>query len=98
MQIDLPAVKGQVAVTRTATGAAMVISRLAATSPVTVIASTEGYEVRLDGFVAPQEAPIELSAGLGKSSSAQATVVISVVDAASGEVLQTAALRSNVPN
>jgi anti-sigma factor RsiW len=97
VQVDLPEVKGQVVVAGTAAGP-VVISRLAATSPVTVIASTEGHEVRLDGFVAPQEAPVELSAGLGKSSSARPIVVISVVDAASGTVLQTASLRPNVPN
>jgi hypothetical protein len=97
VQIDLPEVKGQVVVAGTATGP-VVISRLAATAPVTVIASAEGHEVRLYGFVAPQQAPIELSAGLGKPSSTQPIVVISVVDAASGAVLQTATLRTDVPD
>ena len=76
----------------------VVISRLAATSPVTVIATADGHEVRLYGFVAPQQTPIELSAGLGKSSSTQPIVVIKVVDAASGAVLQTASLRVDVPD
>ena len=97
VRIDLPAVKGQVVVAGTATGP-VVVSRLAATSPVSVIASSEGHQVRLDGFVAPQEAPIELSAGLGMSGSAQPVVLISVVDAVSGAVLQTASLRPNVPD
>ena len=70
VQIDLPEVKGQVVVAGTATGP-VVISRLAATSPVTVIATADGHEVRLYGFVAPQQTPIELSAGFGKSSSTQ---------------------------
>lgn len=95
VQIDLPVVKGHVVVAGTRTGP-VVTSRLAATSPVTVVASTEGHEVRLDGFVAPQDAPIELSAGLGKSGTAQPIVVISVVDATSGAVLQTASVRADV--
>jgi anti-sigma factor RsiW len=94
--VDLPAVKGQVSVAGTATGP-VVVSRLAATSPVTVIASSEGHQVRLDGFVAPQEAPIELRAALGQSGSAQPIVAISVVDAVSGAVLQTASLYPAVP-
>ena len=61
VRIDLPSVTGQIVVVGTATGP-VVVSRLAATSPVSVIASSEGHQVRLDGFVAPQEAPIELSA------------------------------------
>jgi hypothetical protein len=97
VQIDLPQVRGEVAVAGTATGP-MVVSRLAATSPVTVIASAEGHEVRLDGFVAPQETPIELTAGLGRSRSAQPVVLVTVVDTASGAVLHTASLRPNVPN
>jgi anti-sigma factor RsiW len=97
MRIDLPAVKGHVAVAGTATGP-VVVSRLAATSPVSVIASSGGHQVRLDGFVAPQEAPIELSAGLGQSSSAQPIVVVRVIDAVSGAVLQTASLHPNVPD
>ncbi len=97
VQVDLPDVKGQVAVTGTATGR-VVISRLAATSPVTVIASSEGREVRLEGFVAPQDAPIELSADLGKSRAERPIVVIRVVDAATGAVLQTTSLRPEVPN
>jgi len=97
VQIDLPVVKGQVVVAGTRAGP-VVTSRLAATSPVTVIASTEGHEVRLDGFVAPQDAPIELSAGLGKSGTAQPIVVISVVEAATGAVLQTASVRADVPD
>jgi hypothetical protein len=97
MWIDLPTVQGQVAVAGTATGP-VVVSRLAATTPVKVIASSDGHQVRLDGFVAPQEAPIELSAGLGQSSSARPIVEISVIDAASGAVLQTASLRPNVPD
>jgi anti-sigma factor RsiW len=96
MRIDLPAVKGQVVVAGAATGP-VVVSRLAATSPVTVIASSEGRQVRLDGFVAPQEAPIELRAALGQSGSAQPIVVISLVDAVSGVVLQTASLHPDVP-
>jgi anti-sigma factor RsiW len=95
--IDLPVVKGQVVVADSRTGP-VVVSRLAATSPVSVIASSEGRQVRLDGFVAPQEAPIELSAGLGMSGSAQPVVLVSVVDAVSGAVLQTAILRPNVPD
>jgi hypothetical protein len=62
-----------------------------------VIASSEGHQVRLDGFVAPQEAPIELRAALGQSGSAQPIVAISVVDAVSGAVLQTASLYPAVP-
>jgi hypothetical protein len=96
LRIDLPAVQGQVVIAGTATGP-VVVSRLAATSPVTVIASSEGRQVRLDGFVAPQEAPIELRAALGQSGSAQPTVVISLVDAVSGVVLQTASLHPDVP-
>ncbi len=42
VRIDLPAVKGQVVVAGTATGP-VVVSRLAATSPVSVIASSEGH-------------------------------------------------------
>jgi hypothetical protein len=95
--IDLPEVKGQVSVAGTATGS-VVVSRLAATSPVTVIASSEGHQVRLDGFVAPQEAPIEQSAGLGQSSSARPIVEISVIDEASGAVLQTGSLRPYAPD
>jgi hypothetical protein len=97
VRIDLPAVKGEVFVAGTATGP-VVVSRLAATSPIAVIASSEGHQVRLDGFVAPQDAPIELSAGLGRSSSARPVVVVSVVDATSGAVLQTASVRTNVPD
>lgn len=96
LRIDLPQAKGEIVVASSAQGP-LVISRLAATAPVTVIAKSDGHEVRLDGFVAPQDAPIELSAHLGKSSSAQPVVAIQVVDA-SGAVLHTAALRPNVPN
>lgn len=96
VRIDLPSVRGQVVVAGTASGP-VVVSRLAATSPVTVIARSDGHQVRLDGFVAPQEAPIELRAGLGQPSSAQPIVVITVLDAASGAVLQTASLRTSVP-
>ena len=96
LRIDLPQLKGEVLVAASA-GGPVVISRLAATSPVAVIASTEGHEVRLDGFVAPQDAPIELSAHLGKTRSAQPVVAIKVVDG-SGTVLHTAALSPNVPN
>jgi hypothetical protein len=95
LQVDLPEVKGRVVVTGTTTGP-VVVSRLASTSPVTVIASAAGKEVRLHGFVAPQEEPIEMSADLGRPGSTQPIVVISVVDAASGAVLQTATLRTDV--
>lgn len=96
VQIDLPTVKGQVVVAGTAAGP-VVTSRLAATSPVTVIARADGREVRLHGFVAPQQAPIELSADLGKPGSMPRIVIISVIDATSGAVLQTAPLSTSTP-
>jgi anti-sigma factor RsiW len=96
LQIDLPTVKGQVVVAGTAAGP-VVTSRLAATSPVTVIASADGHEVRLHGFVAPQQRPIELSAVLEKSGSMPPIVIISVIDEASGAVLQTEPLSTGRP-
>lgn len=97
LQIDLPQVKGQVALAGSA-AAPVVVTRLAATSPVEVIATLDGREVRLDGFVAPQEAPIERTASLGAANPAHSIVEIRVIDAASGAVLHTAALSPNVPD
>lgn len=97
VRIDLPQAKGEIFVAQSTAGP-VVVSRLAAVAPVTVIASAGGHEVRLDGFVAPQDAPIELSAGLGKPGSAEPVVAITVVDTASGAVLHSTALRPTVPN
>jgi len=98
LQIDLPQVQGQVALAGSV-AAPVVVTRLAATSPVAVVATLEGREVRLDGFVASQETPIERSAGLGVAQSTDPVVVeIRVVDAVSGAVLYRAALRPNVAN
>jgi hypothetical protein len=97
LEIDLPQVKGQVTLTGSA-AQPVVVSRLAATTPVAVVARMEGREVHLDGFVAPQDAPVELRAPLGRASSADPVVEIRVIDAASGAVLHTAALHPNVPD
>lgn len=96
LRIDLPQVKGQVALSGPAE-APFVVTRLAATAPVQLIASLDGKEVRLDDFVAPQSAPIELSAGLGKPDSAVPLVKITLIDMDSGSVLLTAVLSPNVP-
>jgi anti-sigma factor RsiW len=97
VRIDLPQVKGQVALDGSAE-APLVVTRLAATAPVQLIASLDGKEVRLDDFVAPQSAPVQLSAGLGKPESAVPLVKITLLDMASGSVLLTAVLSPNVPN
>jgi hypothetical protein len=97
LQIDLPQVKGQVTLTGSA-AQPVVVSRLAATTPVAVVARMEGREVHLDGFVAPQEAPIEMSARLGTAGAAGPVVEIRVIDMVSGAVLHAAALRPNVPD
>lgn len=95
LQVDLPQVKGRVTLTGSA-AQPVVVSRLAATTPVEVIARMEGQEVHLDGFVAPQDAPVELSARLGTARSTDPVVEIQVIDTVSGAVLHAAALHPNV--
>jgi anti-sigma factor RsiW len=97
LRIDLPQVQGQVALSGSAE-APLLVTRLAATAPVQLIASLDGKEVRLDDFVAPQSAPVQLSAGLGASASAVPLVKVTLIDMASGTVLLTAVLSPNVPD
>lgn len=92
IDVSLPQVRG--AITLEGTAASPVVqTHLAATQPVRVIARSAGREVRLDGFVAPQDAPVEMSAGFG----ADAPIDVEIIDVASGSVLQTARLHTTMP-
>jgi hypothetical protein len=97
VDVDLPGVKG--AITLEGTAAAPVVqTHLAASRPIEVVASSQGRSVRLAGFVAPQDAPVEMSAGFGAGVDAAAPIDVLVIDATTGAVLQTARLHSSVPN
>lgn len=92
IDVSLPQVHG--AITLEGTAASPVVqTHLAASQPVRVIARSAGREVRLDGFVAPQDAPVEMSAGFGTD----APIEVEIIDVASGSVLQTARLHTTMP-
>jgi hypothetical protein len=97
VDVDLAGVKG--AITLEGTAASPVVqTHLAASRPIEVVASSQGRSVRLAGFVAPQDQPVEMSAGFGAGVDAAAPIDVLVIDATSGAVLQTARLHSSVPN
>ena len=78
--------------------APVVVAELTAQRPVQVIARLDGEEVRLAGFGALQQElrPLRAPFGRRNGDTAPARVEVSVVDAASGTVLQTTVLRPSV--
>jgi hypothetical protein len=77
--------------------APVVVAELTAQRPVQVIARLDGKEVRLAGFGALQQESRPLRAAfVRRNDEAPANVQVSVVDAASGTVLQTTVLRPSV--
>jgi hypothetical protein len=97
VDVALPGVQGVITLEGTA-AAPVVQTHLASTRPIEVVASSQGRSVRLAGFVAPQDEPVEMNAGFGAGVDAAAPIDVLVIDAASGAVLQTARLHSSVPN
>jgi len=97
VDVDLAGVKGAISLEGTA-ASPVVQTHLASSRPIEVVASSQGRSVRLAGFVAPQDEPVEMSAGFGAGVDAAAPIDVLVIDATSGAVLQTARLHSSVPN
>jgi len=75
-----------------------VVAELAASRPVQVIARLDGQEVRLTGFGTPQQASQPARKAFVRRSGrpAPARVEVSIVDLASGTVLQSSMLRPSV--
>jgi hypothetical protein len=78
--------------------APVVVAELTAQRPVQVIARLDGEEVRLSGFGALQQEmrPARTAFVRRNGNTVRAKVEVSVVDAASGAVLQTTVLRPSV--
>jgi anti-sigma factor RsiW len=77
--------------------APVVVSKLRSSRPVQVIARLEGEEVRLEGFGLGPEPREARGQFLRRSNYPPTRVEISIVDVASGAVLQATTLRPTVP-
>ncbi len=76
--------------------APVVHASLTASQPVEVVARLDGQEVRLTGFTAPHNEPVQLRAGFShRDATGPARISISVRDSGSGAVLRTATLQPN---
>ena len=96
IEVALPDVHG--AITLEGTAAAPVVqTHLVTSRPIVVVARSAGRQVRLEGFAATQDAPVEMSAGFGAGGATDAPIEVDVLDAASGTVLQRAQLHSSMP-
>lgn len=97
LQLHLDEVTGTVSV-EGPVSAPVVVADLVSARPVQVIARLDGEVVRLDGFGATQQARSPVRAAFVHRSAVQspARVEVSVVDLASGTVLQRTVLRPSV--
>lgn len=97
LELHLDEVRGTVRL-EGAASAPVVVAELQSSRPVQVIARLEGQEVRLEGFAAPHPGKQPARAQFSQRSKVRpARVEVTIVDVASGDVLQATTLRPTVP-